>query len=94
MFFLMTAAASSALWAADMEKVRREQEAQAGDVPQFLTMERERRRHYLNHRRPFRRPWPLQALGKVAVEEAELLPRVHHSDSVKSFDHLVDHMIT
>jgi hypothetical protein len=59
-----------------------------------MTMERERRRHYLNHRRPFRRPWPLQALGKVAVEEAELLPRVHHSDSVKSFDHLVDHMIT
>jgi hypothetical protein len=38
MFFLMTAAASSALWAADMEKVRREQEAQAGDVPQFLEL--------------------------------------------------------
>lgn len=32
MFFLMTAAASSALWAADIEQVRREQEANATQV--------------------------------------------------------------
>lgn len=36
MLFLMTAAVSSALWAADMEKVRREQEVQAGDAPRYL----------------------------------------------------------
>ena len=35
MFFLMTAPASSALWAADLEKARREQEANLAQAPQY-----------------------------------------------------------
>jgi hypothetical protein len=35
MFFLMTAAVSSALWAADMEKVQREREAQEAQGPHY-----------------------------------------------------------
>lgn len=35
MFFLMTAAASSALWAADLEKTRRAQEAAVPAAPQY-----------------------------------------------------------
>jgi hypothetical protein len=35
MFFLMTAAASSGLWAADLEKARREQEAQIAQAPEY-----------------------------------------------------------
>lgn len=35
MFFLMTAAVSSALWAADMEKGRREREALAAEAPHY-----------------------------------------------------------
>ena len=35
MFFLMTAPASSALWAADLEKERREQEANLAQAPQY-----------------------------------------------------------
>jgi len=35
MFFLMTAPASSALWAADLEKARREQEANLAEAPQY-----------------------------------------------------------
>jgi hypothetical protein len=35
MFFLMTAPASSALWAADLEKVRREQEANLAQASQY-----------------------------------------------------------
>ncbi|KAF1830752.1 hypothetical protein BDW02DRAFT_572704 [Decorospora gaudefroyi] len=35
MFFLMTAPASSALWAADLEKVRREQEANLVQAPEY-----------------------------------------------------------
>lgn len=35
MFFLMTAPASSALWAADLERARREQEANLAQAPQY-----------------------------------------------------------
>lgn len=35
MFFLMTAAASSGLWAADLEKARREQEAQIAQALEY-----------------------------------------------------------
>jgi hypothetical protein len=35
MFFLMTAPASSALWAADLEEARREQEAVVAQTPQY-----------------------------------------------------------
>jgi hypothetical protein len=35
MFFLMTAPVSSALWAADLEQTRREQEARLVQGPQF-----------------------------------------------------------
>ncbi|EUC51428.1 hypothetical protein COCMIDRAFT_79541 [Bipolaris oryzae ATCC 44560] len=35
MFFLMTAPASSALWAADLESLRREREASPGHAPQY-----------------------------------------------------------
>jgi len=35
MFFLMTAAASSALWAADLETQRRQQEDQADQGPRY-----------------------------------------------------------
>lgn len=35
MFFLMTAPASSALWAADLERLRREREVIPGQAPQY-----------------------------------------------------------
>lgn len=35
MFFLLTAPASSALWAADLERVRREREASSAQAPQY-----------------------------------------------------------
>jgi len=35
MFFLLTAPASSALWAADLERARREQEANLAQAPQY-----------------------------------------------------------
>jgi hypothetical protein len=35
MFFLLTAAVSSALWAADLEQVRREQEGQFSQTPEY-----------------------------------------------------------
>lgn len=35
MFFLLTAAVSSALWAADLEAVKRAQEGQASQDPQY-----------------------------------------------------------
>jgi hypothetical protein len=36
MFFLMTAAVSSGLWAADLERARREQEGQIAQAPEYL----------------------------------------------------------
>jgi hypothetical protein len=35
MFFLLTAPVSSALWAADLERVRREQETNSVQAPQY-----------------------------------------------------------
>jgi len=35
MFFLLTAAVSSALWASDLEAKRREQEAHASQAPEY-----------------------------------------------------------
>jgi len=35
MFFLMTAAVSSALWASELEKGRREQEAHSVQAPEY-----------------------------------------------------------
>jgi len=35
MFFLLTAPASSALWAADLERARREREANLAQAPQY-----------------------------------------------------------
>jgi hypothetical protein len=35
MFFLLTAAVSSALWAADLESMRREQDGQIAQVPDY-----------------------------------------------------------
>jgi hypothetical protein len=35
MFFLLTAAVSSALWAADLEQSRREQEGQFSQTPEY-----------------------------------------------------------
>ena len=35
MFFLLTAGVSSALWAADLEKLRRDQEARLVQAPQY-----------------------------------------------------------